>query len=77
VAYTAGLAAPFLLSALAFERAQRGLAVFRRHQRGVQLVSGALLIGVGVLVLTDQMFQVSLAAQGLLDHLGLNFLRSV
>lgn len=77
VSYSAGLAIPFLLTALLFERAQRGLAFFRRHHRTVQLASGALLVAVGVLVLTGQMFQINLQAQELLSRLGLNFFQSI
>lgn len=75
--YSAGLAIPFLLVALLFERAQRGLAFFRRHHRTVQLASGALLVAVGVLVLTGEMFQINIQAQELLSRLGLNFFGSI
>jgi len=77
VVYSAGLAIPFLLVALLFERAQRGLAFFRRHHRTVQLASGALLVAVGVLVLTGEMFQINIQAQELLSRLGLNFFGSI
>ena len=51
-AYSMGLAVPFLLAALAIDRF---LAVFARMRRGmawVSRISGVLLIGVGLLLLT-------------------------
>jgi cytochrome c-type biogenesis protein len=53
--YSAGLGIPFLLSALAvnwFFKASGGL---RRSMRAVELVSGVLLLGVGLLLVTDRL----------------------
>lgn len=54
VAYSAGLAVPFLVAALAVERFVGWFQRFRRHLHLVQLASGALLVVVGVLILTGQ-----------------------
>jgi cytochrome c-type biogenesis protein len=54
-AYSAGLGIPFLLSALAvnwFFKASGGL---RKSMRAVEIVSGVLLIGVGLLLVTDRL----------------------
>ena len=54
-AYSAGLGIPFLLAALAvnwFFKASGGL---RRWMRAVEVASGALLIGVGLLLVTDRL----------------------
>jgi cytochrome c-type biogenesis protein len=54
-AYSAGLGIPFLLSALAinwFFKASGGL---RRFMHAVEVVSGALLVGVGLLLVTDRL----------------------
>ncbi|HET6693878.1 MAG TPA: cytochrome c biogenesis CcdA family protein, partial [Pedococcus sp.] len=51
-AYCLGLGLPFLLIAAGFERFGRVSAVLRRHQRGIQLFGGALLLAVGVLLVT-------------------------
>jgi cytochrome c-type biogenesis protein len=54
-AYSAGLGIPFLLSALAvnwFFKASGGL---RRSMRAVEVVSGVLLVGVGLLLVTDRL----------------------
>jgi cytochrome c-type biogenesis protein len=52
VAYCAGLGVPFVLIALGAAGAVRALAWLRRHVRAVQLGGGALLVLVGLLLLT-------------------------
>lgn len=52
-AYSAGLAIPFLLSALLFERFLHVFSRFKRLLPWVSRVSGLLLILVGILLLTD------------------------
>jgi cytochrome c-type biogenesis protein len=53
VAYSAGLAVPFLAAALALPRLRPLLAFLRQHHRGVQVVSGVFIMGIGVLILTN------------------------
>jgi cytochrome c-type biogenesis protein len=53
LAYSLGLAVPFLLSALAIERFLVGFARFRPRLVWVSRISGILLIVVGLLLLTD------------------------
>ena len=50
--YSAGLAIPFLLSALALEKFLEAFARFRRFLPAVQKASGVLLVGLGILLLT-------------------------
>ena len=50
LAYSLGLGIPFLLSALAIDRAQGVLRRLNRRARLVEVVSGALLIVMGLLV---------------------------
>jgi len=45
-----GLGLPFLLVAAAYGRAARALAVLSRHQRGLQVGGGVLLVVVGLLM---------------------------
>lgn len=52
--YAAGLAVPFLVTALLLTRATGFLRRMNRHARVVQWVSGLFLIGVGLLLLTGQ-----------------------
>jgi len=51
-AYCLGLGVPFLLLALGARRAVRAVSWLREHTRGVQLAGGALLIVVGLLLVT-------------------------
>ena len=54
-AYSAGLGVPFVASALAVERFFAASAALRRHMQAVEYVSGALLIAVGALLITDRL----------------------
>lgn len=47
-AYSAGLALPFLAAGLFFERLSPLWAWFKRHGKGVRLVSGGLLVVIGL-----------------------------
>jgi cytochrome c-type biogenesis protein len=53
IAYSAGLAVPFLAAALALPRIRPLFEVLRRHHRAVQVVSGLFIMGIGALILTD------------------------
>jgi cytochrome c-type biogenesis protein len=50
--YSAGLAVPFLLTSLGIDRFLRFYGRFRRHLHAMEVVSGVLLIAIGLLVLT-------------------------
>ena len=71
--YSLGLAVPFLLTALAFNRATTAFAWVRRHYAVINGVAGALLIAIGVLVFSGELFRLNIEAQQLLDEWGLNF----
>jgi cytochrome c-type biogenesis protein len=49
-AYSAGLAIPFLVAAFAFPAMRPLVAFLRRHHRVVQVVTGLLIVGIGVLI---------------------------
>ncbi len=49
-AYSVGLAIPFLAAAVAFPRLRPLVEVLRRHHRVVQVVSGLLIVVIGVLI---------------------------
>ena len=51
-AYCLGLGLPFLLTALAYRRALGAFGVVRRHSAWVVRLGGAMLVGIGVLLLT-------------------------
>jgi cytochrome c-type biogenesis protein len=75
--YSAGLGVPFLFSAVAFNAATRAFGFFKRHYAAIQLASGAVLVAMGVLVLTGELFRLNIQAQQFLDDVGLNFFQSV
>lgn len=75
--YSAGLALPFLGTAVAFNSATRAFAFFKRHYAAIQLGSGAVLIFMGVLVLTGELFRLNIEVQQFLDRYDLNFFQSV
>lgn len=52
LAYSLGLGIPFILLALGFGWASRSVDFLRRHIRAVNLIGGALLIALGVLMVT-------------------------
>jgi cytochrome c-type biogenesis protein len=52
LAYCAGLGLPFVLIALGASRAVRALGWLRRHTRGIQIAGGALLVVVGLLLVS-------------------------
>ena len=52
IAYCMGLGIPFVLLAFGSARAMAGLGWLRQHSRGIQIFGGALLIAVGVALVT-------------------------
>ncbi|KQV74292.1 cytochrome C biogenesis protein ResC [Aeromicrobium sp. Root344] len=50
--YCLGLGIPFVLAALGFGKFMRTVSWFKRHQRGVSITGGLLLIAVGVMLVT-------------------------
>lgn len=71
LAYSAGLAVPFLASAVAFERLSGGFRWLRDHYTVITVVSGVTLIFVGVLVYRHEMTRLASEARSLLDSAGL------
>ena len=70
--YSAGLAIPFLLTALAFSRMTTAFETVKRHYRLIMATGGLVLVAMGVLIYTNELFQLNLKAQDLLDDLGIN-----
>ena len=70
--YSAGLGIPFLIAGLAFSRATTAFAWVKRHYGAIMATGGVVLIAMGVLILTDEFFQLNIEAQKLLNELGLN-----
>jgi cytochrome c-type biogenesis protein len=70
--YSAGLAIPFLLIALAFERMTNALTVVKRHFPVIIGVGGAVMICLGLLILTGEFTTLNTQANELLQGTGLN-----
>ena len=70
--YSAGLAIPFLASAVAFHRATTVFRWLRDRYVIITAVSGAVLIAMGVLIFTGEMTALNTDAQRFLEKLGLD-----
>src|SRR6476661_3814876 len=75
--YSAGLAVPFILSALAFARVTGIFKFFRNHYTAITVASGVILVVMGVLLFTNELSTLNTKALSLLDNLGLNFFSNI
>ncbi len=75
--YSAGLAIPFLLTAIAFNRMTTVFAAVKRHYAVIVATGGAILVVMGVLIWTGELTQLNIEAQRLLDSVGLDFLYGI
>lgn len=64
--YSLGLGLPFLLAALGLGWATRSLAFMRRHIRAINIVGGALLILIGVLMVSGVWTMIMSRLQGVI-----------
>jgi cytochrome c-type biogenesis protein len=71
--YSAGLAIPFLLTALAFSRMTTAFDAVKRHYPVIIAAGGLVLIAMGVLIWTGEFFRLNIEAQNFLDRIGLDF----
>jgi cytochrome c-type biogenesis protein len=53
--YSLGLGVPFLLTSIAIDRFFSVAAAIRRHYHAIEMVSGSLLVAIGVLIFTEQL----------------------
>jgi cytochrome c-type biogenesis protein len=67
VSYALGLGVPFVLVAVAASEMNRRMVWFRKHNAGVSMVTGAMLIVVGFLMITNLFVRLS----GVLPGLGI------
>jgi cytochrome c-type biogenesis protein len=75
--YSAGLAVPFLLTAVAFSRATTAFRWLRDRYLIVTAVSGLVLITMGVLLFTGELTQLNIEAQQALNDLHLNVFKDL
>jgi cytochrome c-type biogenesis protein len=75
--YSMGLAIPFLLTAVAFDRATTAFRWLRDRHVLVTALSGAVLVVMGVMIVTGELTSLNRHAQDALDSLGLDFLYNI
>jgi len=71
--YALGLAVPFLLSALAFSSVSGFFRFFRDHYAAITVISGVVLVIMGVMLFTNQLTRLNSEALSLMERLGINF----
>jgi cytochrome c-type biogenesis protein len=76
-AYGLGLGVPFVLSGVGLSKAFRAVGFLKRYLRPINVVSGALLAGFGVLMITGKLAILSGWVQELFSRLGLGWLASI
>lgn len=75
--YSAGLAIPFLLTAVAFSQMTTAFAVVKRHYQAIVAVGGLILIAMGVLIWTGELSQLNTEVINWMESLGLDFFNEV
>jgi len=70
--YSAGLAIPFVATALAFSQMTSAFAVVKRHYDVVVVIGGLILIAMGLLIVTGEFQRLNIEAQKLVVELGLD-----
>lgn len=75
--YSAGLAIPFLLTAIAFGRMTTAFDFVRRNYAVIMASGGVILVAMGVLVFTGELTRLNLEVQQWLDGRGINFFNEV
>jgi cytochrome c-type biogenesis protein len=71
--YALGLAVPFILSALAFSRLSGLFRFFRNHYTVITVVSGIVLVVMGVLLYNNDLTRLNAKVLTWMDDLGINF----
>jgi len=71
--YALGLAVPFLLSALAFSSVSGLFRFFRDHYAAITVISGVVLVIMGVMLFTNELTRLNSEALSLMESLGINF----
>ena len=75
--YSAGLAIPFILTALAFSRMTTAFAVVKRHYQAIVAVGGVILIAMGFLILSGEISQLNIEVQSWMERSGLDLWNQV
>lgn len=70
--YSAGLAIPFIATALAFSRMTTAFAVVKRHYQLIVAIGGAILIAMGILILSGEITQLNSSLERWATEAGLD-----
>lgn len=71
--YSAGLAIPFLLTAVAFNRMTTAFSVVKRHYAALIAFGGVILIAMGILIWTGEIYRINIEIQTWMSDLGIDF----
>ena len=72
--YSLGLAVPFVLAGALFSRAMGAFRWLRDHYRTIQVVGGALMVALGLLLFFERFYVLRIYANRVLERLGLGTL---
>ncbi|HEV7769463.1 MAG TPA: cytochrome c biogenesis protein CcdA [Solirubrobacterales bacterium] len=75
--YSAGLAIPFLLTAVAFSQMTTAFSVIKRHYEAIVVTGGVILIAMGVLIWTGELSQLNIQVINWMEESGLDFYNNV
>jgi cytochrome c-type biogenesis protein len=71
--YSAGLAIPFIATALAFSRMTTAFTVVKRHYQWIVAAGGLILIVMGILIWNGEMFRINSEVQLWAEEIGIDF----
>ena len=74
--YSAGLGLPFLITGLALSRALTAFGWIKRHYGLYKVTAGGMLVIVGILMLTNNLYYLNIYGQKIFDWAGLGFWKS-
>ncbi|MDX6636103.1 MAG: cytochrome c-type biosis protein [Solirubrobacterales bacterium] len=75
--YSAGLAIPFILTAVAFSQMTTAFAVIKRHYQAIVVTGGVILIAMGILIWTGELNQLNTEVINWMEESGLDFYNEV
>ena len=71
LAYSAGLAVPFLVAGIAFARSMAAFRWLRDHYTAIRIVSGAIMVALGLLLFFDRFYLLRVYLNRALEAIGL------
>jgi cytochrome c-type biogenesis protein len=75
--YSAGLAIPFILTAVAFSQMTTAFAVIKRHYQAIVVTGGLILIAMGILIWTGELNRLNTEVVNWMEQSGLDFYNEV